>query len=88
VPVLAGVMLRVTDGRLHVSGFDYEVSSQVSVEVQADADGAALVTSPRSAVTATAVRHGIGMLDTLIQATTGTPWIPPPRDPHPAYVPA
>jgi DNA polymerase-3 subunit beta len=43
VPVLAGVMLRVTDGRLHVSGFDYEVSSQVTVEVQADADGAALV---------------------------------------------
>ncbi|HEX8632217.1 MAG TPA: DNA polymerase III subunit beta, partial [Catenuloplanes sp.] len=43
VPVLAGVMLRVTDGRLHVSGFDYEVSSQVSVEVQSDADGAALV---------------------------------------------
>ena len=43
VPVLAGVMLRVTDGRLQVSGFDYEVSSQVSIEVQADADGAALV---------------------------------------------
>jgi DNA polymerase-3 subunit beta len=43
VPVLAGVMLRVTDGLLHVSGFDYEVSSQVSVEVQADADGASLV---------------------------------------------
>ena len=43
VPVLAGVLLRVTDGRLHVSGFDYEVSSQVSVDVQADADGAALV---------------------------------------------
>ncbi len=43
VPVLAGVLLRVTDGRLQVSGFDYEVSSQVSVEVQADADGAALV---------------------------------------------
>jgi DNA polymerase III subunit beta len=43
VPVLAGVMLRAGDGRLHVSGFDYEVSSQVSVEVQADADGAALV---------------------------------------------
>jgi DNA polymerase-3 subunit beta len=43
VPVLAGVMLRVTDGRLHVSGFDYEVSSQVTVEVQADADGSALV---------------------------------------------
>ncbi|WP_250000576.1 DNA polymerase III subunit beta [Actinoplanes sp. M2I2] len=43
VPVLAGAMLRVTDGRLQVSGFDYEVSSQVTVEVQADADGAALV---------------------------------------------
>jgi DNA polymerase III subunit beta len=43
VPVLAGVMLRVTDGRLQVSGFDYEVSSQVDVDVQADADGAALV---------------------------------------------
>ncbi len=43
VPVLVGVMLRVSDGRLHVSGFDYEVSSQVDVEVQADADGAALV---------------------------------------------
>lgn len=43
VPVLAGVMLRVTDGNLQVSGFDYEVSSQVTVEVQADADGAALV---------------------------------------------
>jgi DNA polymerase-3 subunit beta len=43
VPVLAGVLLRVAEGRLHVSGFDYEVSSQVDVEVQADADGAALV---------------------------------------------
>ncbi|SDT73674.1 DNA polymerase III subunit beta [Actinoplanes derwentensis] len=43
VPVLAGVLLRVASGRLQVSGFDYEVSSQVSVEVQADADGAALV---------------------------------------------
>jgi DNA polymerase III subunit beta len=43
VPVLAGVLLRVQDGRLQVSGFDYEVSSQVTVEVQADADGAALV---------------------------------------------
>jgi DNA polymerase-3 subunit beta len=43
VPVLAGVMLRVTDGNLRVSGFDYEVSSQVTVEVQGDSDGAALV---------------------------------------------
>src|SRR6266511_1274015 len=43
VPVLAGVMLRVSSGRLTVSGFDYEVSSQVSTDVQSDADGAALV---------------------------------------------
>jgi DNA polymerase-3 subunit beta len=43
VPVLAGVMLRVSGGQLVVSGFDYEVSSQVSVEVTPDADGAALV---------------------------------------------
>src|SRR5918993_1095504 len=43
VPVLAGVMLRVSEGRLQVSGFDYEVSSQVTVDIQVDADGAALV---------------------------------------------
>lgn len=43
VPVLAGVLLRMSDGILQVSSFDYEVSSQVSVEVQGDADGAALV---------------------------------------------
>lgn len=43
VPVLAGVLLRVTDGQLQVSGFDYEVSSQVTIDVHADADGAALV---------------------------------------------
>lgn len=43
VPVLAGVLLRVSDGRLLVSGFDYEVSSQVSVEVNVEADGSALV---------------------------------------------
>ena len=43
VPVLAGVMLRVEASTLRVSGFDYEVSSQVSVDVHADADGAALV---------------------------------------------
>lgn len=43
VPVLAGVLMRVSDGQLTVSGFDYEVSSQVTVGVQADSDGAALV---------------------------------------------
>ncbi len=43
VPVLAGVLMRVADGVLTVSGFDYEVSSQVTVDVQGDSDGAALV---------------------------------------------
>lgn len=43
VPVLAGVMLRVTDNVLHLSGFDYQVSSEASVPVHADADGATLV---------------------------------------------
>ena len=43
VPVLAGLMMRVSDGRLQLSGFDYEVSSEVSVLVHADADGSALV---------------------------------------------
>ena len=43
VPVLAGALLRVTAGQLTISGFDYEVSSQVTVEVHGDADGAALV---------------------------------------------
>jgi DNA polymerase III subunit beta len=43
MPVLAGALLRVADGRLTVSGFDYEISSQVTVDVQSDTDGAALV---------------------------------------------
>jgi DNA polymerase-3 subunit beta len=43
VPVLAGVLMRTSEGQLTVSGFDYEVSSQVTVAVQADSDGAALV---------------------------------------------
>ena len=43
VPVLAGALMRVAGGQLTVSGFDYEVSSQVTVTVEADSDGAALV---------------------------------------------
>ncbi|HKT05166.1 MAG TPA: DNA polymerase III subunit beta, partial [Rugosimonospora sp.] len=42
-PVLAGVLLRVDQGALRVSSFDYEVSSEAAVEVAADASGAALV---------------------------------------------
>src|SRR5262249_28064492 len=43
VPVLAGVLMRMSGGRLTVSGFDYEVSSQCTIDVNGDADGAALV---------------------------------------------
>lgn len=43
VPVLAGVLLEVEGHRLTVSGFDYEVSSQVGVDVTADTGGRVLV---------------------------------------------
>ncbi|CAM3284600.1 DNA polymerase III subunit beta [Stackebrandtia soli] len=43
VPVLAGALLNVTDGQLTISGFDYEVSSQVTVDVAASSSGSALV---------------------------------------------
>lgn len=43
VPVLAGALLSVDDGALTISGFDYEISSQVTVAVEADAPGTALV---------------------------------------------
>src|SRR5436190_21405859 len=56
VPVLAGVLLRVADGRLQVSGFDYEVSSQVTLDVQADADGATLVSGRLLAEITTSLR--------------------------------
>jgi DNA polymerase-3 subunit beta len=42
-PVLAGVLLRLTGGTLKVCSFDYEVSSEASVDVRADTDGVALV---------------------------------------------
>ena len=43
VPVLSGVLLSVSDTALSVSGFDYEVSTQVDVEVQVITPGQALV---------------------------------------------
>lgn len=43
VPVLAGVLLEVEGQRLSVSGFDYEVSTQVGIDVSADTAGRALV---------------------------------------------
>lgn len=43
MPVLAGIVLEVGDGRLTVSGFDYEVSTQATVEVQAITAGRTLV---------------------------------------------
>jgi DNA polymerase-3 subunit beta len=43
VPVLAGVLLAVDNHRLTVSGFDYEVSSQMGIDVQAETAGRVLV---------------------------------------------
>jgi DNA polymerase-3 subunit beta len=43
VPVLAGVLLDTSNDRLTVSGFDYEVSSQMGVDVETDAPGRVLV---------------------------------------------
>jgi DNA polymerase-3 subunit beta len=44
-PVLAGVVLRVADGRLTVSGFDYEVATRATLDVVAETDGVALVSA-------------------------------------------
>jgi DNA polymerase-3 subunit beta len=43
VPVLAGVLLEVDNHRLTVSGFDYEVSGQVGLDVEAQTAGRVLV---------------------------------------------
>jgi DNA polymerase-3 subunit beta len=43
VPVLAGVLMTAEADRLTVSGFDYEVSTQVAIDVQGDESGKVLV---------------------------------------------
>src|SRR5262249_56148008 len=43
IPVLAGLLLDVTDSTLSISGFDLEASTQVDVEVSASTPGTALV---------------------------------------------
>ena len=43
VPVLAGTYCEVSDSRLNLSSFDYEVSARVSVEVEAEEPGSVLV---------------------------------------------
>ncbi|WP_025273073.1 DNA polymerase III subunit beta [Haloglycomyces albus] len=43
VPVLAGCRLEVTEGQLTISGFDYEISTRVSVDVTGEEPGVALV---------------------------------------------
>jgi DNA polymerase-3 subunit beta len=43
VPVLAGLLLKAEDGRLSLSGFDYEVSARVSVEAETEEEGTVLV---------------------------------------------
>ncbi|MGI8648345.1 MAG: DNA polymerase III subunit beta [Acidimicrobiales bacterium] len=43
VAVLAGIMMEAHNDRLTIAGFDYEVSNQVSIDVQAESDGQVLV---------------------------------------------
>ncbi|WP_335971817.1 MULTISPECIES: DNA polymerase III subunit beta [Streptomycetaceae] len=43
VPVLAGLLLKAEEGKLSLSGFDYEVSARVSVEAEVDEEGTVLV---------------------------------------------
>jgi DNA polymerase-3 subunit beta len=43
VPVLAGLLLKAEDGKLSLSGFDYEVSARVSVDAEVDEEGTVLV---------------------------------------------
>ncbi|MFD3325324.1 DNA polymerase III subunit beta [Streptomyces sp. NPDC058701] len=43
VPVLAGLLLKAEDGKLSLSGFDYEVSARVSVDADVEEDGTVLV---------------------------------------------
>ena len=43
VPVLAGLLLKAEEGELSLSGFDYEVSARVSVEVDVEEGGTVLV---------------------------------------------
>jgi len=43
VPVLAGLLLKAEDGRLSLSGFDYEVSARVAVDAEVDEEGTVLV---------------------------------------------
>jgi DNA polymerase-3 subunit beta len=43
IPVLAGLLLEVTDSTLAISGFDLEASTQVDVEVATSTPGSALV---------------------------------------------
>ncbi|TDC09095.1 DNA polymerase III subunit beta [Streptomyces sp. 8K308] len=43
VPVLAGLLLKAEEGALSLSGFDYEVSARVSVDVDVEDEGTVLV---------------------------------------------
>lgn len=57
VPVLAGVLLDTSNDRLTVSGFDYEVSSQMGVDVQTDDPGRVLVSGRLLAEITRALPH-------------------------------
>src|SRR5699024_7080293 len=43
LPVLSGVLLSIAHDRLTISGFDYDVSGQSTIDVESDASGEFLV---------------------------------------------
>lgn len=47
VPVLGGLLLEVSAGRLSVSGFDFETAARIETDVEATADGRVLVLGRR-----------------------------------------
>ena len=47
VPVLGGLLLRAEEGRLRISGFDYEVSANIEVPAETVAAGQVLVLGRR-----------------------------------------
>ena len=43
VPVLSGLLLKAENGQVSLAGFDYEISSRVSIDAQIEEEGTALV---------------------------------------------
>ncbi|MFC8508944.1 DNA polymerase III subunit beta [Streptomyces sp. NPDC057411] len=58
VPVLGGLLLEAADGRLRVSGLDYEASARIEVDADTPRDGRALVLGRRLLDICKVLPHG------------------------------